>query len=323
MTTPGRFTVVARRDGVVRGEWIIWNRSRPNSSEPIGLSGAELMTYADQRSMGAWSWTATEQLDIAWAMVTTAFRGSDWAPVGAGKVALTVGAYAPSGQKRDRAYKALDGTIGQRLRELSDVDSGFDFIVVPTWRSVGAGGVDRTLQFAYPRAGTDLDIVFEMAGAGFGPSTAPTAGGGNILQVTLEEQAAGLASRAYAIGATTNDVTVTGVYQDNSLIDQGWPFMEATASYTTVAEQATINAYARALWTDSQRMQEPVGGSVLADAPPGIGDYALGDTVIIAAEPSINFPDGFHQRVRLLGWTYKPPDAGPETVVLATSLEPG
>lgn len=319
-TVPGRFTVVGVRDGVVRGEWIIWKRTRQNNTAPVKLSGAEVLTYADRRIVQAWSWSQVEQLTIARDLISTAFRGSDWAPIGAGSVALTVAPYTASGQLRDRSYKAMDGSIGQRLRELSDVNNGFDYVLTPSWATSGATKVNRTVNLYYPGAGTDSGLVMEMAGSGFAPQAA-NIGGGNLLDFRDEEDATALASRAYTLGETKDDVTLTGIYHDTALVTAGYPFYERTASYTTVKEQPTIDAYARALWEDSQRPASVVQMLALADAPPVIGEYALGDLVTVTVDPSINYPDGYSDKVRVLGWTFEPPPSGPATIKIAISRD--
>jgi hypothetical protein len=317
-TIPGRRTVVGVRDGTVRGEWIIWSRSRRNNTDPVQLSGAEVLTYANRRIVQAWSWTQTEQLQIADNLLTTAFRGSDWPP-GGGAVALTVAPWTASGQKRDRTYKAIDGTIGARLRELSEVDNGFDYVLTPTWSGGGSSAlIVRTAQLSYPQAGGDFGMIMEMAGTGF---QTPGGGGGNILDFRDEEDTTELASRTYAVGETTDDVTLTGVYHDQALTDAGYPFMERSASYSTVKEQPTIDDYARALWIDAQSPASVVEIVALADVSPAIGEYSLGDIVTLILDPSINYPDGYQGQVRVLGWKFAPPSSGPATVTIKITRE--
>jgi hypothetical protein len=314
-TRPGRCSVLAARDGVVRGEWVIWGRQRSNDFSSIQLSGNELLSVADHRQMPALTYTGKEQLDIARDLVMAAFGGSNWPPVGAGAVQLDIAPYVASGQPRDRTWVQLDGTVGQRLRELAEVDKGFDIIVTPAWRSVGTQGVTRSLRFAYPYAGTDLGVIFDMVGVGFTPGYSPFPTGGNILSFAMQEDGTSLASRTYAIG----EDAASGTYQDIALVTDGWPFYEAVASYSTVSEQGTLNDYAKALWTDSQRLELPIEGTVLADSEPGLDDFSLGDTATIHLDPSVNFPQGYDGKVRITGWTLKPPEAGPETIVLTTS----
>lgn len=318
-TQPGRASVIALRDGTVQGEWVIWTRTRSNDFGSVDLKGNEILSYGDRRLMQAWSWSQVDQLHIAADLVGAMFSGSLVAPVGAGAVVMTIDPYVLSGQLRDRSWAALDGTIAARLRELAEVDGGFDLVFHPAWRATGTAGIDRHCTLYYPRAGTDTGQVLEMAGAGFGQGQ--PVGGGNILDFHQDENGSGLASRAYAVGETQGDTALIGIYQDITLIDQGWPFLETSASYTTVKLQPTIDAYARALWQDSQRLEDPVPGSILADTAPVVGSYALGDVMTVHLDPSVNYPDGFDGKVRILGWTFKPPAAGVESITLTTTRE--
>lgn len=317
-TQPGRCSVVAARDSVVQGEWAIWGRSRSNDYSAISLSGVEMLSVADHRLMQATTYSGREQLDIAADLVTAAFRGSDWPPVGAGAVDIDIASYSPSGQPRDRSWTNLDGSVGQRLRELAEVVDGFDYVLTPAWRGMGTSGVVRSVQFYYPRAGSDLGVIFDMAGVGYQPGASPFPTGGNILDLKMNEDGTNLASRTYTVGENA----AIGTYNDIALVTAGWPFYETTKSYTTVSEQPTLDNYAHALWSDSQRLEQPVSGTVLADAEPGLGDFGLGDVVTIHLDPSVNFPNGYHDKVRITGWSYKPPASGPEFIVLTTAREP-
>lgn len=318
ITQPGRCSIVAARDSVVRGEWAIWGRARSNDYSQITLSGNEMLSVAEHRLMPALTYTDTEQLDIAKDLVTTAFRGSDWPPVGAGAVSHVIAPYVASGQPRDRSWVNLDGTVGQRLKELSEVENGFDVTITPSWRSAGTSGVTRTVQFFHPRAGTTIDVIFDMAGIGVTPGFSPFPTGGNILTFRMSEDGTALASRTYSVG---KDAAV-GTFHDVNLVTNGYPFYEAVASYTTVSEQGTLDAYAKALWEDSQRLEQPIEGTVLADSEPGLGDFGLGDVATVHLDPTPNFPAGYDGKVRITGWSLKPPASGPEFIVLTTSREP-
>jgi len=318
-TVPGRHTILGARDGVVRGEWMIWGRTRRNDYGEINLAGSEMMSIADHRVIQAWSWTQREQLDIAADLVNAAFRGSDFTPVGVGSIRMSIASYSPSGQLRDREWKLLDGMIGPRLRELSEVDNGFEYSMTTGWSSAGRESVTRVLSFAYPRAGIDNSgIVLDMAGVGF-QAASTSMGGANLLSFELNEDAKTLASRAWTIGQTDGDKALTAAYQDVALVTTGlYPYYDAVRSYTTVSKQTTLDDYAKALWTDSQIPEMPVSTVILADVPPVIGDYGLGDVVAVHLDPSPNFPDGYDGKVRILGWSFKPPKSGVESVTLST-----
>jgi hypothetical protein len=247
------------------------------------------------------TYTQWEQLDLAADLIMKGFGPS---PLGHGAVALTLGSYTASGQMRDREYKLADGTIGQRVKELGEVLNGFDYYIETIW----AGGtgqtatVTRTLQLAYPRAGSEQDVILEDR---------------NILGFGYDEDATTLASRTYAIGEA-----IVSAYEDDKLITvDRLPFFERTISHGSVTETATLDDYAHALWDDSQMLGEPSDLTILANVHPGIGDWSLGDVVTVLIEESINFPHGLRVEVRILGWIVKPPASGPETLQLVIIQE--
>lgn len=309
-TIPGRYSIVALRNGVVAGEWIIWQRSRNDDTAPVDLSGEEIISFLDQRVMAARTYSQIEQFTIASELITLGFGAS---PHGNGAVAMSIAPFSPTGKKRDREYKMVDGTIGGRLKELSEVIDGFDYYVTSTW--TGNAGekakITRQVNLLYPRAGSDQDIVFEVAASGFG------LGGGSIVNFTLVEDGRELASRAYSVGQN-----VIGSFEDDSLITlYAYPFLEKSQSNTTVTEQGTVDEYAKALWTESQRNALPGKLDILADAEPGYGSFQLGDVVTVLIEESVNFPIGARVDVRVLGWSLKAPASGPEVMSLTVSQE--
>jgi len=307
-TIPGRYTILALRDDVVAGEWTIWQRTRGNDEKGLSLGGSEVVKFLERRVMVPRTYAQIEQFQIASDLITAGFGAS---PKGNGAVAMTVAPYIPSGIKRDRTYVTADGTIYQRLKELSEVIDGFDFYIVPTITGTGVETVSRAAHLAYPRAGSDQDLIIETAGHGYG------FGGGNVLSVSIAEDGRELASGAYTIGQD-----IQSLHEDDALITVGrYPYFEKTASYSTVTDQATLDKYAESLWTESQRSALPGDITILADSSPGFGSFALGDIVTVVLEESFNFPLGVRMDVRVLGWTFTPPDSGPETMTLSIAQE--
>jgi hypothetical protein len=301
-TIPGRYSIIAVYEDVIVGEWIIWQRNRANDLDPLDLSGRETMSFLERRVMPGRTYTQIEQLDIASDLIVTGFGPS---PQGNGAVAVSVGAYTASGQKRDRVYAQADGTIGQRVKELGEVINGFDWYIKPVWTGTSGTGasVARTANLLYPRAGSASGLFLEDR---------------NILSFQLSEDATRLASRTYAIG----DSAAVRTYEDDALITTGrMPFLEKTGSYTSVEDAATLDSYAHSMWDDAQLDMLPADMTILADSQPGIGDFSLGDVVTVVLEESINFPVGLRVDVRILSWAFKPATSGVETLSLGISQE--
>lgn len=310
VTTPGMFSVAALKDGVLMGEWIIWKRTRSNDQGGVKLDGAEIGSYLEHRVMHWLGWTNTDQITIAHFMATMGFQGES----GVGGVAMTYTTPVMSGQLRDRGYQRADGDYGARLRELSEVDYGFDYLISSAWAvTLGVPGITRAFTTYYPRAGADLPLVFDMAG--------PGVSAGNVLVSGLEEDATTLANCTFAVGKTTDDVALLGIYSNPALNTLGYPWLERSRSWSTVERQPTIDGYAKALYDESQNPDVPIELSVLTDTYPRIGDYHLGDRVTLDMQPSTNFPDGYRQLVRIIAWEHQPPDSGPETLRLTVTRE--
>lgn len=307
-TTPGRCGILATRNGFVVGEWIIWKRTRAASGTTLKISGSETVSILDRRLMHAWTYTGLDQMMIAYYLLNYGFNNY------AGSAAVTVPVPSASGVTRDRVYKEVDGFIGARTRELSQVDGGFEFYLSTSLTLAGSATVQRVVTFAYPRAGADTPLVFELAGLA-------TAAAGNVVATGVDEDGGTLASTAYATGANTGETAVIGVYTDTALVTAGYLYTERVVAHSTVSTQSGVDAYARELWTDSQTAELPNGLVVLADEAPLFGDYHLGDRVTLYIEPTVVFPSGYTSVVRVLGWTLKPPNAGPETVTLTILVE--
>lgn len=304
-TAPGRTSVAVSRDGKCMGEWRITKRTRGNNYGPIKLQGAEVVSYLDRRLTVAANYAQVDQLTIARTMVRAAVAGG---PGGVGAVALSV-PIVTSGVLRDRRYKVAEATVGQRLRELADVNGGFDYTIETQFGSIaGAQGVIRTMQLAYPLAGIVQPFMFEQAAAG--------RRGGNIAAFAMDEDASALASQFWAIGAGEDADQVLGTASNLTLTAAGYPYMQGSGSWSSVSVQATIDGYARAGVDLAQIVEVPPTVTVLADGSPALGDYQLGDRCAFNVESSPQFPDGYVTAARILGWTLRPPTAGPEVVDL-------
>lgn len=313
-TTPGKYTIVAERDGVIMGEWIIWKRSRINDFSPVQLFGNEVISYLSHRILanidpGQVSpfyqlvYKQTDQAAIANAMAQTGFRGRGLTGAGA----VTMNYVTPAtGVRRDRTYLAGEASIGQRLAELGNVIGGFDVTIEAAWSSVGGFRyVARTFTTWYPQAGLIRPFMFDMGG------TVRAGQAGNALSFSLDEDAIILAGGGWAVGS---DAKLVYAYSDR-LASRGYPFLEVAGSYTDITTTDALGDKARAELVESAVL--PPTLSVLADGEPGIGDYQLGDQVSVNVEPSTNFPGGFQTTVRIIGWTLKPPNEGAEVIDLA------
>lgn len=319
-TQPGKFAVVIIRDGECLGEWIVWKRIRADDANPVQLSGMEFLSYLDHRLVTRWDFNQVEQFTIAKTIFDHGVGGT--APAGYGKVAATVAPFTNSGVKRDRHYEPAEAWHGQRLRELSDVIDGFDYFVSTGFdESTTPAKVVRELQLRYPRAGIDRNITMESGGLG--------GQGSVILQSAIADDGTLVAGEAWALGGTYKDANQNEIQTiaassnfDRMLVD-GYPYLQVSGSWTSVTQQATIQKHADALLASYQNGQVPATLVVRLD--PGLyaspNTIALGDRFNLKIDPSINFPNGYTMKVRLVGYTIHPPVAGPETMSLQVVRE--
>ena len=311
MTRPGAYTIVADRDGQPMGEWMIWKRARGNDQAPVALTGLEIGSYMDHREIGNYNAVGTEQLTIARDLVVSAFNP----PGGIGAVAMNIPTPAASGVPRVRKFSALEATIGQRVVDLSNLDQGFDFTISYAWATSGPATLIRTFNLLYPQAGRITNYLFEMPDH--------HGSGGNATAFTLNEDATGLASKAWALGAGSGATQYIAGATNYGLTSNGYPFLETSKAWSNVARQDIIAGYSRSLLSVSQTAEMPASLTVLADADPPIGSYGLGDVVRVAVGESTNFPDGWGgptgNLTRVLGWTLDPLGGGVEKVTLDLS----
>lgn len=99
------------------------------------------------------TYTGVDQGEIAWSLVdyTQGLPGGD--------LGISKGwqGTSPTGVTRDRTYEVRD-SIGERVQELSEVNDGFDWDIVPASPSA------LTFQVWYPQRGADRGVVLEYGG---------------------------------------------------------------------------------------------------------------------------------------------------------------
>ena len=159
-------------------------------------------------------------------------------------------AHIDDGPQRDRTYVAGDN-VGERIAELGRVEGGFDWWVDPS----------RQLHLTTTPRGEDLPVVLDYGGA--------------LAEVRREPDVGGFANQ---VTVTGGDPTVPAQTLDPGVLGDPRGRWEATFSYPSVVEQATLAGKANLLL--AQGIQPPVVyGIRLAPgawqrAPIQIGDRA-------------------------------------------------
>lgn len=268
-TGPGVMVVDIIRDGDIWGEyWITSSRlDRGQSGTPkIVLQGTTLdgwMTAVEFQTELLFE--QEDQIDIARALIAN-LQAQQYANIG-----LTVAA-GTCGVLRDRTYTDDGGTYGQRLRELAELNNGFEYSI----DIAAAGGtIVRQLRWGYPRLGTGVvEHVFAL-----GPN------GGELIAYGEDNDVLRGATRYRARGgtlpgdaSTTSAPLMSTVHEATLLLEAGWPRVDRTLSYSDVTVAQTLDDYAAhwaAIAPGAVRVEQY---TVALGANPSIHPNLLGDT---------------------------------------------
>lgn len=306
---PSRTAIYIQRKSDIWWGGVLWTRTPSVDSRGyvrIGFQACTFESYFDRRKIyDTQTFVGEDQLEIVRKLLDYA-QGQT-----GGDIGIT---YDPlySGIGRDRTYSSYDLlNIREQIDLLSNVDGGFE------WRmraySDEAGNRVRRLQLGYPKIVTShTDIMLSSPG--------------QILGYSLPEDGTTTANYWQSRGASNNqdaseDSTplMSQRYFWPTDLDAGWPRLDGSSDYTTVTDQATIDAHAVA---DIRRYRRPIiipDIDVLLDGKT-ITPSLLGTTTRIRIK-DIWYHEGVTLRYRIIGFKVQPPDRGkPETASLY--LEP-
>lgn len=212
-----------------------------------------------------------------------------------------------SGVLRDRTYSRYDlPWIADLISDLSATEDGYEWRIA-SYRDADGRRIKR-LRLGHPRltAGA-TEIVLDHPGP--------------ILSYRFPTDATVKANAWQSRGATVNAnqaedsvPLMSPLIVNDDDIAAGWPRLDGSSDYTTVEQQATLDAHARA---DAAAAVNPV---VIPEITVRLGDTIspalLGATVRVRIR-DIWYPDGLDVRFRVVGLSITPPERGqPETAKL-------
>lgn len=318
---PGRSSIVAVRDGVALGEWIVWEADADNDGSPYKLGGDYITSYLDSvrpvfsntaGDLPEFGWTATEQLTIANALAGQAADPItiSTAPPGSRGIALTIPATAPSGNAVDQTdWPAAGKYVGPMMAELASAPGGFDWDIDVT---LNGNQVVRSLTLSYPRRGIDSGIVLQPA------EGSP---GGNVTHVATQATGRRIATQVVGVGGGQGAGQLFS-YSNNTASVSVYPLLQSTYTDTTVFDPVALQKQSDALAMNSRDPLLPPQVTIRADVDPVLGSYRCGDYVTLIMGSSTNFPNGYQQKLRITSIQVNPPKAGPEVVTLGVALIP-
>ena len=305
-TTPGRTLLCVERNGQLIEGYIIWTRTYDSAKLSCELGGKSIWSYFEHRFI-TWDdvvFTDADRLTIARTLITAAQA------VAGGNVNVTVGSET-CGVLQDATYLASEfKPVAAAVQELAAQGGGFDFVIEAAY----AGGVPTfTLRLFYPRRGrgaTDNGLVFET--------------GRNIVSYTYPEDASTQANKIYGVGSGAGIDMVTSTQADTSLIDAGWPLLEAVESHHDETDQTNLDVTIAA--SVDARAQPVVIPSftVRADIEPVLGAWIDGDTPTFVVGGNPDKPDPrWSSRTslttRVVGHRVTVGDNGQELVTMVTN----
>jgi len=262
--------LVNRGDSLMFGG-TIWGRQYTASTRTMRLDVGDTQSYLDAHVLitSDLNYKQVDQLAIARSLVQYANAKTG--------VALnpTYTGTTVSGVRRDRSYLGADGApVGQRLKELSALEGGFDFRWVPYWDNGVGSVVRRALQLGYPTLGRTYptsQLVFEMDV--------------DTIDYGWTEDGQTVASTVYTTGAVKEGSPANAqppryTADDPTVRVAGYPRMEAAESFSDITTPSVLAAHARgklALTRMPLQTFTLTIASIAASAAPQLGEYLPGD----------------------------------------------
>ncbi|RSS59583.1 hypothetical protein [Streptomyces sp. WAC01280] len=309
--TSARTALWIERGGEVWWGGIVWTSEKtpPSRSGPGGMAiqAATFDSYLDHRLLtNGWTGAGVDQFDIVRQII-------DWAQSKpGGDIGIELDWTQTSGVLRDRTYSRYDlYVVREVINQLAAVENGFEWRIRAYLSQ--SGRRVKELQLGYPRIRSSrTQLVLSKPGP--------------VIDYRMPEDGTVRATHWQSRGASINSnqakpsyPLMSPVTEVDGAIGANWPRLDGTSDYTSVEQQATLDAHARAdlttAWTTTQvpTVTVRLHGS-------GLSPQLLGATVRLRIRDEW-YPEGLDAQYRLIGMQVTPPTrSSPETAQL--TLEP-
>jgi hypothetical protein len=299
--TPGKsFLAVSEGDTVLQAGPIWLHEWNPDSGL-LTISGAGMWSYFDHRALlpvlagrvpsdpttdtrfmpvdAARPWptdTRTSLQGIARALVAQAQTHTG------GNVPVILPTEIPGASERD--YRGSDvAFVGERLKDLTNVIGGPDIRFTPRF-TPDMLGVEWVMQIGTPTQ----PLLFSPQRAKFFVGLSESSVSGLSLSVDGSE----VGSQAFAIGGRSEDVALTSVSTDSTLLDAGFPLLDLVdSSRSTVGIIDTLQAYSDELALRGRSTTQTMSFSHKANQRPFLSSYNVGDFVTVDVREDDYIPD--------------------------------
>lgn len=317
---PAKTIVHVYRDSEIWGSYIIWTMNISSSSHgpvKVDFQGASLESWLEKRIIDTdLTFTGVDQFDIARALIDNAQLG--WTPY---ETASHLGIeynLDDSGILRDRNYYLTDAaSVGQRLRELANVDNGFEFMI----NTYEDNGIRHRIFLIYSQMGyEENDAIFTYPG--------------NINSYELTYDATSSATAWWTRGDTIDDdITATSAPLMTPIpslsdlwLSNGYPHLDRVVDYTSVTVLTTLEDYA-AWWRDNHSgfIAIPVITISTNSLNTIITPTTLGSYADFTIEDEFFALGEFSSRNRIIGIEVSPPQRGRQEsirLVIETAIDP-
>ena len=302
-TQTERTAIYVDRDGTIVWGGILWTRVYNSSTHALDLGGSEFLSYFQRRNVNAvFDANNIDQMDLARQVATYV------ASVTGGDIGITASS-GTSPQMRTLHYDPWDlKNAYSILSETSALEFGYDFAVDVQYV---AGVPTKTLTLSYPRRGRNwlaTGHLFEYPG--------------NIQSYVWTEDGTQGANKVYVTGSGSGPNQLISTAADTSLIDAGYPLLEAVIPSKSIDNQYYLDSQARAHLTALANPVVIPEITVRGDLDPIFGSYSVGDDGRIRITDE-RFPApvaggaGIDTYRRIIGQNVTPGEGGiPEVIVL-------
>ena len=179
-------------------------------------------------------------------------------------------------------------SIGQAVSDLGTTATGFDWTIDVAYDA--NKNPTKFFNIWYPRAGRTQQTQ-QIAGSAVVFDRGSTSG----IKYSWPSGQSPPANTVYGAGAGAGAVSISSQQSDPSMLGQGWPLLEDSASFTDVSSQLLLDVltrarmYSRRLPVSLPMMRYAAGN----DSNQPLGSFALGDDCRLLIPPDPYFPTGY------------------------------
>lgn len=192
-----------------------------------------------------------------------------------------------------RNYPIYDfAPLGQRLKELSQVEQGPDIDFAPYFDPSNPGYIRFQMRIGTPRLDSNtVPLVWDY--------------GSGLRSVSIDSDGSSMVSGVFARGNGTERASLVTYSSDQTLVNNGWPATEIVVSFSSVTDYTTLQGHATGAKNLYRLPVELWAAVVRADQLPELGTYNPGTLATLNMQGHAWVPDGGYQQ-RILGFTQGP-----------------